>query len=110
MTDFGAVLQGWARPQVRPMIPDGKGGWQKSPPWGENGITARVCQTTVLWSMSQAFRRRRFWMFGHVYLAPVFQTLQSSVEACWLVEVLRVLDKAKSKVRGQDRENLTVRL
>ncbi len=110
MTDFGAVLQGWARPQLRPMRPDGKGGYEKIPPWGETGLTPRVWNITLLWSISQGFRRRQFWRFGHVYLAPVFGTLNSSVEGCWLVEVLRVLDKAAFGKGPNARENLTVRL
>ncbi len=104
------VLQGWARPQLLPMISDGKGGYEHIKPFGENGVTARIWQIAYLWSMSQAFRRRQFWRFGHIYLAPVFTTTNGATETGWLVEVLRVLDKARTKVKGQDRENLTVPL
>jgi hypothetical protein len=110
MTNFGAVLQGWARPQLLPMQSDGKGGYEHIKPFGENGITARIWHIAYLWSMSQAFRRRQFWRFGHVYLAPVFTFTNGATETGWLVEVLRVLDKPRTRVRGQERENLTVPL
>src|SRR5581483_2554770 len=106
MTDFGAVLQGWARPQLLPMVSNGKGGYERAKPFGENGISARVLQIACLWSMSQAFRRRQFWRFGHGHLAPVFTTLNGAIETGWLVEVLRVLDEPE----GGCRKNLTVRL
>ena len=92
------------------MVSDGRGGYKHIKPFGENGVTARIWQIAYLWSMSQAFRRRQFWRFGHVCLAPVFTTLNGATETAWLVEVLRVLDKPRTKVKGQDRENLTVPL
>src|SRR2546425_10612155 len=110
MTDFGTVLQGWARPQLLPLVSDDKGGYERTKPFGENGVTARIWQIAYLWSMSQAFRRRQFWRFGHTYLGPVFTTLIGATETGWLGEVLRVLDKPRTRVKGQDSENLTVPL
>lgn len=108
--DFGSVLQGYAVPQLLPMTPDGKGGWEKMKPIGNTGLTARIADITFTWATSKTFRRRRFWMFGHVRLSPVFRMLNSSIETRWLVEVLRVLDKAKFGTGRGGRENLTVRL
>jgi hypothetical protein len=109
-SDFGSVLRGYAIPQLLPLAPDGNGGWEKVKPIGDSGLTSRIGQIAFLWAMSEAFRRRQFWMFGHIHLAPVFTTLNSSIETCWLVEVLRVLDKAKFGVGKRERENLTVPL
>jgi hypothetical protein len=106
MTDFGEILQGWARPQLLPLVSDGKGSYEHSKPFGENGLTARIWQIAYLWSLSQAFRRRQFWRFGQIHLAPMFTLLNGATETAWLVEVLRVLDKRET----MGRQNLTVSL
>lgn len=106
MSDFGAVLEGYSIPQPLPTLADGKGGLEEIRPFGETGLTARIFLIQYIWALSKTFRYRQFWRFGHVHLAPVFTTLHSSIEAAWLVEVLRVLDKPKSC----GKENLTVRL
>jgi hypothetical protein len=110
MDDFGEVLTGYAIPQLLPMTPDGKGGWEKTKPIGNTGLTARIGHIAFSWAVSRTFRRRRFWYFGNVHVAPVFQPLQNSIEMAWMVEVLRVLDKAKFGSGTRERENLTVRL
>jgi hypothetical protein len=110
MPDFGEVLQGFAIPQLLPMAPDGKGGWEQIKPLGDTGLTARVGHIVFLWPISQSFRRRRFWYFGHTKLGPMFQPLQTSIESAWMVEMLRILDKAKFGKGSKERENLTVRL
>src|SRR4051794_8367940 len=109
-TDFGSILQGYAIPQLLPMVPDGKGGFEHAKPIGDTGLTARIGQIVFLWALSETFRRWQFWKIGHVKLSPVFSTLNSSIETCWLVEVLRVLDKARFGQGRNERENLTVTL
>jgi hypothetical protein len=110
MPDFGEVLTGFTIPQLLPMTADGKGGWEKIKPFGNRGLSIRVYHIAFLWAICQTFRRRRFWYFGNSHLGLVFRVLQDSVEMTWMVEVLRVLDKAKFRSGAKERENMTVRL
>jgi hypothetical protein len=110
MADFGPVLTGYAMPQLLPMIPDGKGSWEKTKPFGNTGLSARVFHIVFSWAICQTFRRRRFWYFGNVHVGSIFRFLQNSIEMVWMVEALRVLDKAKFRSGERERENLSVRL
>jgi hypothetical protein len=110
MTDFGEVLAGFTMPQLLPMVPDGKGGWEKAKPFGNRGLSIRVFHITYLWEICNTFLRQRFRYFGNMHLGLVFRVLQNSIEMVWMVEVLRVLDKAKFGSGKKERKNLTVRL
>jgi hypothetical protein len=108
MPTFGDLLQGYALPQLLPLMPDGQGGYEKLKPFGNTGLSARVAQIVFLWEASATFRRRRFLMFGHLNMSPLFHTLASALEQGWLVEVLRVMDKPSFGTRTKARDNLTV--
>ncbi len=79
-------------------------------PLGENGLTVRLAWIASLWETSVALRQRHCWRFGHVHFREVFGTFVAGVDNCWLTEVLRVMDHAKTKRGKNSVKNLTVEL
>jgi hypothetical protein len=79
-------------------------------PIGETGLTPRIAWIARLWGISVGLRRRHLWRFGQTHFPEVFGTYVGATDQSWLTEVLRIMDRPRSNVRGQKLENLTVQL
>jgi len=110
MTDFGEVLQGFVIPQLHDYLDDGTGRYEKRRVLGDTGLTARVLNISYLWEVCKKLRQPRLTTGRLWAYLPILTTLRRTVERCWMLEVLPLLDKAEFGKGKSVKLNSTVKL
>jgi hypothetical protein len=76
---------------------------------GQNGLTVRIRSLCYFDGAIRSMLRERFYDFARSEFESFWPTLQL-LRQCWATEFIRITDKPRSRVKGVEKENLTIAL